>query len=78
MLNQKQKNLKCYEGLRNCTNDISHIFYITVLEEHKNVNIPWLFPPFHLKLYSQSVQDFSHQIPSVTEDLGLRQTISKL
>lgn len=74
MLNQMQKNLMCFGGFRNCTNHISHTFYITVLEEHKNVNIPWLFPPFYLKFYSQSVQDLSHEIPSVTEDLGLRQT----
>lgn len=74
MLNQKQKILKRFGGFRNYTNYSSHTVYITALEEHKNVNIPWLFPPFPLKFYSQSMQDLSHQIPSVTEDLGLRQT----
>lgn len=68
----RRKNLKCFRGFINCIY-ISHILYITPLEEHKNVNISWLFPLFHLKQSTQSPCRIFHQVSSVTEDSGLRQ-----
>lgn len=60
MLIRRKKNLKRFRGFINRVNYISHMLYIILLEEHKNVNISWLFSSFLFEIvYSQSMQDLS-------------------